>query len=267
MQRLGFRMIVRGKGTAADTKWVQRQIGLRALNDGINLGVLVQDGREGTVWFYHQTLHGYFALPGLMKALEHTWWDHIARGSHRFLERLPWMIYDLLGYALVSTLNNRVAFLIEKIGDLEEAGKPATPMLLKALQFADWEVRASAAESLGKLGAAEAVPALIAALHDLNVNVRQRAAWALGRIGFSAAESTTSLVSLLHDEDERVRQTAATSLTKVVSPKATEKVIELIMKSNIEDKNALKFVTMTLYTRARYTPPACYPSPAGGSDG
>jgi hypothetical protein len=38
LQRLAFRMIADGKGTAAPTRWAQQQIGLHALHDGISLG-------------------------------------------------------------------------------------------------------------------------------------------------------------------------------------------------------------------------------------
>ncbi len=196
LQRLAFRMIVRGKGTAAEVKWSQRQIGLRALEDGINLGVLVQDGREETVRFYHQTLHGYFALPELTRALQPHWLD----GIHRY----------------------RLESLFRGIADLGEAAAPTAPALIERLHDeSDW-MRRQAAWALGMIGtpAVEAVPALSTALRDPDWQVRLLAAVALRKIGAAAAEAVPALRDALHDPDEGIQRRVARALEHIGTPEA-----------------------------------------------
>jgi formylglycine-generating enzyme required for sulfatase activity len=123
LERLAFRMIAAKKGTSADEAWAQRLIGRSALDDGIQLNLLVAEGRTGNVRFYHQTLHQYFALPGLTQRL--------AQGSAA----------------------RRTRF-IRQIGDLGEGGAPAVPALIKASQAPDGRVMGAALVALSWIDSA-----------------------------------------------------------------------------------------------------------------
>src|SRR4051794_29604827 len=80
-----------------------------------------------------------------------------------------------------------VALIPVLADDAKKDPPPAKPVkdFVKDLTDKDADVRADAADGLGKHGAAakEAVPALIAALKDPDEDVRDAAADALGRIG------------------------------------------------------------------------------------
>jgi len=71
---------------------------------------------------------------------------------------------------------------------LASAGKSAVPALLKALDHADWQVRAAAVFALGQIGAdaGEAKPKLQSiAERDENASVRDAAAFALDALAES----------------------------------------------------------------------------------
>src|SRR5688572_6380557 len=104
------------------------------------------------------------------------------------------------------------------IGRLERRGD--VHRLVRALRFKrDPQVRASAAEALGKLQAQTAGPALAEALQDSGtvmwdvigaVPVRAEVAKAFSHIRYAPA--IPALMDLLRDEDVRVRRNAATAL-------------------------------------------------------
>jgi HEAT repeat protein len=185
LQDLAFRMIRDSKGTTAASEWMQRQVKLPvALRDGISLGALVQDEETGLMRFYHQSLQGYFALPGLMQALEP---DVPVEDRERF---------------------------IYQIGKLRKAGAPAVPAIIGVLGDESEDVRRAAAIVLGLLGepAAEIVPVLTEALHDESRHVYMAAASALGWFGASAAEAVPALAGFLENEHEETCQAAAETL-------------------------------------------------------
>lgn len=81
----------------------------------------------------------------------------------------------------------------------------------------DWEIRARAAEGLGIVGSAEAVPALTETLlKDNELRVRVCAADALGRIGSRDAVPALTVATKDQDEDEEVRAHAADSLVMIL---------------------------------------------------
>lgn len=120
LQRLAFRMIAAGKETSTDERWAQRQIGRLALEDAFQLNLLVVDERTGALSFYHQTLHQYFALPGLSRRL--------AQGS----------------------VARRVRF-IRQIADFGEGGAPAIPALVKASRDPERDVMDAALVALSRV--------------------------------------------------------------------------------------------------------------------
>ena len=82
----------------------------------------------------------------------------------------------------------------------------------------DWQVRASAATALGKMGADKAaIGALTSALEDDNSRVRRAAATALGAIGQKASRSIPNLVALFDDIDAGVIAAAVASVGRMGS--------------------------------------------------
>ncbi|PWH12861.1 MAG: hypothetical protein DDG58_14935 [Ardenticatenia bacterium] len=82
-----------------------------------------------------------------------------------------------------------------------------------ALRDEDADVREAAAQALGKLGDAQAVPTLSAALRDENADVRRVAAQALVQIG---AQAVPALSAALRDKNADVCEAAAQALGKIV---------------------------------------------------
>jgi HEAT repeat protein len=89
--------------------------------------------------------------------------------------------------------------------------------LIAQLKDADGELRTTAAEELGELGAeaSAAVPALGEALRDVHPGVRQAAARALGNIGERARPAVTALEGALADSELTVQLAAAWALVKL----------------------------------------------------
>jgi zinc/manganese transport system permease protein len=91
-------------------------------------------------------------------------------------------------------------------GTLHSHGEPEHPSgrsradLLAALMDEHDQVRASAAENLGKLKDASVVPNLVAALQDPSAAVKEKAAQALGVI--ARREAAAPLTAALHNQDQ-----------------------------------------------------------------
>ena len=105
------------------------------------------------------------------------------------------------------------------------------------LASADPEVRANAAESLGKLDAkaAPAVKPLVKCLKDRNADVRFYAAWALAHIGADAPRVVPALLSAMNDQDDDVRMQATVSLTAF--PQSARQIVPKLiagMKSSVK---------------------------------
>ena len=100
---------------------------------------------------------------------------------------------------------------------VEECGAAAVPALIEALKDDDADVRSSAADVLGNIGAEAkaAVPALIEALKDDDADVRSSTAYALGNIGAEAKAAVPALVEALEDDDADVRSGAAYALGNI----------------------------------------------------
>jgi HEAT repeat protein len=87
---------------------------------------------------------------------------------------------DYLNSLNIQTLDvrRRAADALGKIGDAQ-----AIPGLLKLVEDSDSYVRSSAADALGKIGDAQAIPGLLKLVEHSDSDVRRRAADALGKIG------------------------------------------------------------------------------------
>jgi HEAT repeat protein len=105
----------------------------------------------------------------------------------------------------------------------------AIPCLIGALSDGEKAVRAHVAAALGKLGSA-AVEPLRVPLADANWIVRYRAAEALGLIG--DAEAVRPLVRALRDDVDHVRYMSAKALAHIRDPQALEPLIATLGDEN-----------------------------------
>ena len=102
----------------------------------------------------------------------------------------------------------------------------AVAPLLKALTDSEPQMRSQAAMALGRIGAAASIDGLVAALQDTELAVRYHAARALGSLGFSAA--IPGLMTLLEDEIAEVRGEAAASLGKLLVQQEAPRLSKLL---------------------------------------
>ena len=104
--------------------------------------------------------------------------------------------------------------------------------LIGRLKDEDADVRAAAAQSLGKLEGARAVPALIAAIGDRNAKVRAAIAEALGR--FTDPRAVNGLSSLLSDQESEVRKNALEALSEYESGVPVAPILRLLSDSDAD---------------------------------
>ncbi len=97
---------------------------------------------------------------------------------------------------------------------LGKIGPPAVPVLGRALQDKDENVRTVAAKNLEMIGAAS-VPAVQEALEHQNHRIRATAAKVLRNIGPAAKDAIPALEKLLDDPQERVQDMAKAALKKI----------------------------------------------------
>jgi HEAT repeat protein len=212
LKRLAFQMLTDGKGMSAGRDWVIRQIGKKALQDALNMGVLIYEG--SSIRFYHQSLQGYFAIESLGRAL---------KGEIRFDGILRLITYDraMLIRAIktrswVDIRQRRRMEFVRQMTLLGENAAPAVESFFIALYDVDVDVRFAAAAALGFIGDAITVDLLMAALNDTNRNVQSGAAIALGLKKHSSAIG--SLITMLGDSDEFVVASVAGALINIGEP-------------------------------------------------
>jgi len=130
-----------------------------------------------------------------------------------------------LGPAAVPTLRSKIGDpatrlnILEILGALGPAAKPALAELMQGLSDADPQCRGDAAVALGAIGpdAAEAVPGLQKLLGDEStpVGVRYAAAYALGQIGTAAVAADPQLRALARSPDELMATIATWAALKI----------------------------------------------------
>ncbi len=108
--------------------------------------------------------------------------------------------------------------------------------LIGRLRDEDADVRAAAAESLGKLEDSRAVPALIAALADREAKVRAAAAQALAK--FSDPRAVSGLSALLADPEAEVRKEALDALTEYESGVPAAGIVRLLADPDAEMRHS-----------------------------
>jgi HEAT repeat protein/beta-lactamase regulating signal transducer with metallopeptidase domain len=104
--------------------------------------------------------------------------------------------------------------------------------LIGRLRDEDAEVRAAAAQSLGKLEDSRAVPSLIAVIGDRDAKVRAAVAEALGK--FTDPRAVSALSSLLRDSQVDVRKQALEALSEYESGVPVAGIVPLLSDSDAD---------------------------------
>ncbi|MFL5619448.1 MAG: M56 family metallopeptidase [Gemmatimonadaceae bacterium] len=104
--------------------------------------------------------------------------------------------------------------------------------LIGRLRDEDADVRAAAAQALGKLEDSRAVPALLAVIADRNAKVRAAAAEALGK--FTDPRAVSGLSSLLGDSELEVRKKALEALSEYESGVPVAGILRLLSDPDAE---------------------------------
>jgi hypothetical protein len=102
-----------------------------------------------------------------------------------------------------------VIIVASALGKMGPAAYPAVPNLLQLLSKDDWEIRASVARALGRIGHPSAIPDLIALFRDDNPIVVASARFALHKIG---NKSIPYIVAQLKSRDSRIKLEAIKTL-------------------------------------------------------
>ena len=113
-----------------------------------------------------------------------------------------------------------MALLCAGCGGGKPTGSRDEAALLNDLREGNSKARLAAAQRLGRIGSASAVPGLARSLYDLRSDVRLAAAEALGVIGAPAAVAPLSRA--LESKEWRMRRAAADALGKISDPGVIE---------------------------------------------
>jgi len=116
----------------------------------------------------------------------------------------------------------------------------ATSRLIPLLEDQDPQMRATAAQALGKIAAPDAAAALLRSLNDTDPAVRAMSAWALGNLGEDVLDQAgVELARRMDDPSPAVKQAAAQALGAVGS---TQTIVELLTErlthSDVETRRA-----------------------------
>jgi len=114
------------------------------------------------------------------------------------------------------------------LGELGQAD--AVPALVDRLDDPDPRVRARAARACGRIGDPRATDALASVLGDPKATVRREAAEALGRIG--NRQALRALLELYDDDDERVRRIAVSGFGQFTNDRPVEYLVEALGDSS-----------------------------------
>jgi HEAT repeat protein len=127
----------------------------------------------------------------------------------------------------------------EALGKKGKEARGAVSALTQALKDADEDVRELAAEALGLIGedSKAAVPALTDLLKDDKALVRRAAAEALGKIGAGAGPALSSLLDLLKDADKDVKRAAAEAVLEL-SPLLTKEAAPILSEA-LKDRDEI----------------------------
>jgi hypothetical protein len=120
---------------------------------------------------------------------------------------------------------------------LGKLGPVATPLLLRALDDENDQVRRAAHDALVGLGP-RAVPSLLQAFHDKSPRLRAEAAEALSALGSNAKEALPTLISAFNDPDQDVRVKAMWLMRFIVeTPEDARPPVEALLPIIRDDPN------------------------------
>ena len=151
--------------------------------------------------------------------------------------------FDVVCFRL-SRVTALFSFLILFIGCLQEAPTPSAErtaaLLISLLHDESFEVRRTAAESLGKIGDQSAVAALLPVLTDPVPAVRAAAAQALGRMSAASDEAVVAGLSRsLEDPADAVKQSAAMAIGEIEPlSRLLKPVVNLVHASDVHVRRA-----------------------------
>ncbi|MEP6732908.1 MAG: HEAT repeat domain-containing protein [bacterium] len=149
---------------------------------------------------------------------------------------------------------------LSAVGDFSHVGEPARPRhltpadsavviaLIARLKDENADVRVAAANSLGKLEDARAVPGLIGALKDTEPKVRSAAAEALGQ--FKDPRAITALAAALSDASAEVKQNALDALSNYEEGVPSAAVVPLLNDSSPEIRHKAAHIVGQLKDRS-----------------
>jgi HEAT repeat protein len=176
-------------------------------------------------------------LPTLIQSLKSERWD-TRYSALRALRQMGPFAEPAIS-ALEEILEGEDGMLGEEAASiLAEIGSAARPVLLKALKSSRTEVRDRVAKVLPpdmRLEASSVATDLVASLKDKDKEVRAKAAQALGKLGAKGEIVIPALIVALHDEDNTVRQSAAEALEHFGAA-AKKAIPELLALMQNEDK-------------------------------
>jgi HEAT repeat protein len=200
--------------TAGEVEAQRRRLGARSERARVDAAFRLGDMASTT------------AVPDLLRAMEDPSLD-VRAAAARSLGRLG--AAESVGALISAAVTDRVADPVVGIA-LLEIGPGAVPRLIALLDDPDPHHRAAAVRLIGLLGSAaseaDELPALLPALlRDMSADVRAAAADALGRLGASAGRD--ALLQLLHDRVAFVRAAAARALGQIGGQSATEALLEV----------------------------------------
>lgn len=145
------------------------------------------------------------------------------------MQALQNLIYDGAGHEIAA----------RRLGELKDPTRAVEP-LLQALQHRSSQVRANAAQSLGKLGDERGVEPLIQALQDPDFFVRAQAARALGELRDPSA--TIPLIQQLqYEQHANPRSAAAWALGQIGDALAVDALLEVMR--NLLDEYDVRIVS------------------------
>lgn len=126
--------------------------------------------------------------------------------------------------------------------------------LIPLLHDPSVDIRRTAALSLGKIAAPEALPALQQALSDPDPLVREYSAWALGHLGESARDRAgPALAGLLRDSSPEVARAAAEALGRIGAREGTVTVlVDSLQQGSAQAKRAAVLALALLEAPSSY---------------
>jgi HEAT repeat protein len=191
---------------------------------------MIEEGRNAEEARYQALLELDVTAEGAQEALvaglhDESW--RVRRAAAEGLTRVPER--EAAVRRLISVLGERDETGARNAAaeSLAGMGSVAVGPLVQLLSHADPDQRKFASDILGQLGRPEAEDALVTAmLEDVDLNVRAAAAEALGRVGSKVA--ARALESILHDPEPLLQLSALESLAALRHPPPLPEVVRML---------------------------------------